>query len=105
MKGKNGYGYEHPEHYDEGSMISYILATSPSRVPLASHNNRARTNDSANADNKVFVCDICKNAWRWNIFSNKNKTPEYCNNIPKYGKKHIDCPICTGEFKIETRGE
>lgn len=95
------------EEYGKGCMITYILSvTTPRRVNQVKYTKiKCRSNDSANADNKVFVCDKCGSAWRWNLYSNKNRTPEYCENIPKYGKKHIDCPICTGKFKIKIKGE
>ena len=106
MEEKNGYGYVYPKGYDKNNIISYILSVTPARVPQSSYVRvNMRVNDSANADNRVFVCDNCGDAWRWSSDTNRNKYPEYCSNIPKYGKKHKPCPICTGEFKVKLIGD
>lgn len=46
------------------------------------------------ADNKLFLCPICRNVWEYKRNSNGSRKLLRYNHLPRYGKTKIVCESC-----------
>ena len=46
------------------------------------------------ADNKLFLCTICRNVWEYERNSNGTKKLLRYDHLPRYGKSKKVCEVC-----------